>query len=253
MRVARKTYERVREAVDAASETRRYTKIFRRHAAYTMVHRDAYVANLKLIDDWSRRASLGKGCIVECGTWLGGMSFGMIDICPQVEEFHCFDSFAGLPEVSPLDGELPRQLQQQGKFVATNNHAGIEDFRRGLARFKPVVQAKVHVHKGWFEDTLPGFAPERPIDILRLDCDWYESVTLALETLFDRVATHGLIIIDDYMTWDGCTRAVHDFLSRRRATERIQQAWPGSVSYIVKDYAPMRPYFEKLLAGERNG
>jgi hypothetical protein len=40
-----------------------------------------------------------------------------------------------------------------------------------------------------------------------------------------------VIIIDDYATWDGCTRAVHDFLSARKAPEGIQTYPYGSVTY----------------------
>ena len=53
-----------------------------------------------------------------------------------------------------------------------------------------------------------------------------------LENLFDRVAAGGIIIIDDYHVWDGCSRAVHDFLSRRSATERIDCR--QNVCFIVK-------------------
>jgi hypothetical protein len=42
------------------------------------------------------------------------------------------------------------------------------------------------------------------------------------------------VIVDDYLVWDGCARAVHDFLSRRRARERIRQFRSGRVPYILK-------------------
>jgi O-methyltransferase len=248
MRVAKKAYKRARHAVRNARDDLRYGRTYDRHAAYTMIDRNAYIANLRLVENCMRANDLGRGCVVECGTWLGGMSFGLIDVCPQVQEFHCFDSFAGLPEVGPEDGELPRRLQQEGAFVAVNNYADLADFERGLSRFQPSTREKVHVHPGWFENTLVDFKPQRSIDVLRLDCDWYESITLALNTLFDFVSDQGLIIIDDYMTWDGCARAVHDFLSRRQASERIQQAWPGPVSYMIKGLSPMQDFFEKQLS-----
>lgn len=42
----------------------------------------------------------------------------------------------------------------------------------------------------------------------------------------------GLIIIDDYYAWDGCSRAVHDYLSRTRSLDRIEAG--GSMAFIVK-------------------
>ncbi len=85
---------------------------------------------------------------------------------------------------------------------------------------------------GWFDETLPCFEASDPIALLRLDGDWYESTMLCLEHLFDRVAVGGVVIIDDYFTWDGCSRAVHDFLSRRSATERIHSL--SDVCYMRK-------------------
>ena len=72
--------------------------------------------------------------------------------------------------------------------------------------------------KGWFEETLPTFVPPTSIAILRLDGDWYELTLLALEALFKYLAHDGIVIIDDYYAWDGCSLAVHDFLSRHHLT-----------------------------------
>ena len=55
---------------------------------------------------------------------------------------------------------------------------------------------------------------------------------ICLESLFDRVPEQGIIILDDYYAWDGCSRALHDFLSRRSATERIRSL--GDVCYLIK-------------------
>jgi hypothetical protein len=37
------------------------------------------------------------------------------------------------------------------------------------------------------------------------------------------VAKNGLVIIDDYYSWDGCSRAVHDYLSANSRVERIDK------------------------------
>jgi O-methyltransferase len=77
--------------------------------------------------------------------------------------------------------------------------------------------------KGWFDQTLPSFSPPGPIAILRLDGDWYESTLVVLEALFKHLAPGGIVIVDDYYAWDGCSRAVHDFFSRHQLTARITQ------------------------------
>ena len=54
-----------------------------------------------------------------------------------------------------------------------------------------------------------------PIAILRLDADWYESTKCALENLYDNVVSGGYIVIDDYMYWEGCRKAVDEFLAKK--------------------------------------
>ena len=41
--------------------------------------------------------------------------------------------------------------------------------------------------------------------------------------LVPRLAKGGVIIVDDYRVWDGCSRAVHDYLSETKSTLRIGQ------------------------------
>lgn len=93
-------------------------------------------------------------------------------------------------------------------------------------------EASFHLRKGWFTQTLPEFKPPAPIALLRLDADWYDSTMICLEALFNHVASGGLILLDDYYTWDGCSRALHDFLSNCAATERIMAV--GDVCYLIK-------------------
>ena len=65
--------------------------------------------------------------------------------------------------------------------------------------------------KGRVEDTLPGHAPER-IAILRLDTDWYESTRHEMVHLFPRLQEGGVLILDDYFTWQGSGVAVDEYL-----------------------------------------
>ncbi|MBK8174920.1 MAG: class I SAM-dependent methyltransferase [Rhodospirillales bacterium] len=242
-----KKRQRVADLCAMRREEKAFRAIYDKHADYTLVSAKAYIGNLRLIRAALRREALAEGCIVECGTWAGGMTFGMIDACPEIAEFHCFDSFEGLPPATEADGEVARASQDARAMEAGNVVASIEEFNRGLGRFDAATRAKVHVHKGWFQDTLPEFRPHRPIAVLRLDGDWYESTMVALDHLYDLVADQGLIILDDYISWDGCARAVHDFLSKRQGRERIQQAWPGPVSYMDKNWTPMDAFFRQRL------
>lgn len=77
----------------------------------------------------------------------------------------------------------------------------------------------VHYHVGWFQETLPVVGESiGPIAILRLDGDWYASTKVCLEYLFDEVVPGGIVIIDDYGAYEGCRRAVDEFLVSRNIT-----------------------------------
>ena len=149
--------------------------------------------------------------------------------------FYFFDSFEGLPPSEPIDGERALQWQQNTEAADyhDNNRADRSTFEtlvRGVARGNQ----NVHVRDGWFSETLQGFEPKSGIALARLDGDWYRSTLDCLERLFDQVLPGGLIIIDAYLVWDGCTRPVHDFLSARKAVEGVRQWRFGGVFHIVK-------------------
>lgn len=192
-----------------------------------MIPRDAYVDNLFL----ARKVRHIPGCVVECGVWRGGMSAGLVSVLGAQREYFLFDSFEGLPPAEEIDGKAALNWQQQKEAPTYfDNCSASPDFaecamtRSGVKSF--------HLVKGWFKDTLPGFTPPEPIALLRLDGDWYDSTIVCLELLFKYVAPGGLIVLDDYYAWDGCARALHDFLSRHSAVERIRNL--SNVCYLQK-------------------
>ena len=94
--------------------------------------------------------------------------------------------------------------------------------------------ANPEIHQGWFQTTVPQFARDAaPIALLRLDGDWYESTMTCLEHLFPLVVSGGVVIVDDYGTWDGCSRAVHRYLADNDRPESILRT-PANVAYLVK-------------------
>jgi hypothetical protein len=70
-----------------------------------------------------------------------------------------------------------------------------------------------------------------PIALLRMDADWYESTRCILENLASRLAPGGLILVDDYYTWDGCAQAVNEFAVERKW--KIRQSRIHGVCYIA--------------------
>ena len=51
------------------------------------------------------------------------------------------------------------------------------------------------------------------ISVLRLDTDWFESTSIELNVLYPVLETRGVLIIDDYGSWDGSRKAVDEYFS----------------------------------------
>jgi O-methyltransferase len=204
---------------------------FERFSEFTMIPRETYLANL----DLASQAREIPGCVVECGVWRGGMSAGMASVLGPDRKYFLFDSFEGLPPAQAVDGPaaIAWQSNPSGLRYYDNCSAPPDAARRamqlgGAKSFELV--------KGWFNATIPNFALPEPIALLRLDGDWYESTMTCLEHLFPKVAPQGIIILDDYYSWDGCSRALHDYLSKTQATERIASFHGGC--FLRKADAP---------------
>ena len=165
------------------------------------------------------------GALVECGVWKGG-AVGLMALAHMrkgqipTRHLHLFDSFEGLPEPeAEHDGDLidayangrtGGQLQSIGKCVGTLPE--VEELFTTI-RYP---ESLLHMHKGWFQTTVPQIAPTMgPIAVLRLDGDWYASTKVCLEHLFDNVVPGGFIILDDYGRWIGSKKATDEFAQQR--------------------------------------
>lgn len=220
-------YRSLRSIVGLEMNRRQYGRIYDEFKDYTMISRPDYIDNLNL----ARRVQDLPGCVVECGVWRGGMSAGLATVLGLKREYFLFDSFEGLPPAKDIDGDAALRWQKNtsGPNYHDNCSAG-EEFAKLAMTLSGA--ASFHLVKGWFDKTLPNFRPTQPIALLRLDADWYESTMVCLESLFDHVLPNGIIVLDDYYAWDGCSRAVHDFLSDRSATERIRSF--ENICYLKK-------------------
>jgi O-methyltransferase len=205
----------------------RYGRLRREFAEYTMIQQPAFRQNLEL-------AYLFRhvpGAVVECGVWRGGMSAALSKVVGKDRAYYLFDSFEGLPPPKQEDGEqaIAWSKSKSAAFFYDNCRADKEIAARAM-QLAGVKNATLV--KGWFDQTLPQFNFAEPIAILRLDGDWYDSTMCCLTHLYDKVTRGGVILIDDYLHWEGCSRAVHDFLSQRKSPEVIQCF--GEVAYLVK-------------------
>ena len=211
-------------------------------------------AGLWNLEQVARRLAVrgDAGAVVECGTWKGGAlaffarSFLRQGGDPQRCPLYGFDSFQGMPRMTAADGAgtsrwlYGREIDALepdllgGGLVGTGVNLASEAECRALLAATGYPMDKVHIVAGWFQDTLPAWR-ERigRIAVLRIDGDFYESTRVCLETLYDAVIPAGIVIIDDYGTFEGCRRATGEFLAKRRAAPELIPIDLGAV-YFVK-------------------
>lgn len=206
-----------------------HSSIYKKYSDYTMVPKKDYIDCMSLVSKFRNI----DGCVIECGVWRGGMIAGMAELLGKERQYYLFDSFEGLPDAKDIDGEgaLAWQADKESAGYYENCKAEMEWSQKAMQMSQASNTTFV---KGWFNDTIPSFQLKEPIAVLRLDGDWYDSTIVCLENLFPHVAKGGLIILDDYYAWDGCSRALHDYLSKYKLAERISTAYTSGCFLVKK-------------------
>lgn len=164
-----------------------------------------------------------EGDCVECGVWRGGSMAATAQILVQFDEMDrtlwMYDTFEGMSEPSEEDVDLRGQVARQ----LLDDQDRLDE--KSIWCFSPLNQVKQTMRKtgydgknmefvkGKVEDTLPTKTPEK-IALLRLDTDWYESTRCEMEYLFPLLVPGGVIIIDDYGHWEGCRRAIDEYVKK---------------------------------------
>jgi O-methyltransferase len=151
------------------------------------------------------------GSLVECGVWNGGSAGIMAVAVEDSRDVWLFDSWEGLPEPGEIDTSVTGIRREKGWDLGS-----IDNVKRLFFHKLSVDQSRVHVVKGWFEETLPVHRRKvGAIALLHLDGDWYASIKRCLEELYDQVSPGGYVAIDDYGYWKGCKQAVDEFITTR--------------------------------------
>ena len=138
-----------------------------------------------------------EGLTMEFGVYMGRTLRHIDKLRPNA---HGFDSFEGLPEA------------WKGRWVKGSF---------AVDRLPAVGTATLHV--GWFDDTLPAFLEDHPLDkvaFLHLDADLYSSTVTVLDLLRDRIQCGTVIVFDEYFNYPGWEdhehRAWMEFVAREQ-------------------------------------
>ncbi|MTH34661.1 class I SAM-dependent methyltransferase [Paracoccus limosus] len=171
---------------------------------------DFFNTHLYALPVFDSDEALIRHCLVQLGTSIRlPLEFGVFSgrtisaiaeaLGPDIAVYG-FDSFEGLPETW-------RAEFQQGHFARTE---------------LPEVPASVHLIKGWFNQTLPGFRDtvmgQGQTNFIHMDCDLYSSTRTVLEVLEHHIAPDAIIVFDEFFNYPGWEqheiRALTEFCDR---------------------------------------
>lgn len=180
------------------------------------------------------------GDFVECGVWKGGavgvMALANLKYGKYKRNLRLFDIFDDICEPDPLfDGNnstyefnklTGRKQQYSGKlssvkgvYQSLGGAGSLDENKKLLEETIGYPNDNIHYYQGWFQDTIPNTVGEiEKIAILRLDGDLYASIKVCINGLYDKLVKGGIIIIDDYGSYEGCRKAVDEFRSARGIT-----------------------------------
>jgi hypothetical protein len=155
------------------------------------------------------------GDLIEAGVWRGGMTIFMraVLMAYHVTDRNVWvaDSFDGLPAT---DRQHETFDWKRGDMATS-----LETVKDNFARYG-LLDEQVVFLKGFFAETLPK-APVRPLSILRVDADLYQSTMDVLRNLYSALSIGGYAIFDDYQNLPDCRRAIDEFRSEHGIREDI--------------------------------
>lgn len=170
--------------------------------------------------DYVERAGI-PGPIVECGVWRGGSMMAaamrLVQLGSTERDLFMFDLFdvTQIPRPGEYDVDLSGKPYADGYEEAIANPGIFASFPAeqvlDLVAGTGYPRERLHAIVGPVEETIPDHAPES-IALCRLDTDFYASTAHEMKHLFPRIASGGILIIDDYGEFPGCRKAVDEYL-----------------------------------------
>jgi hypothetical protein len=177
------------------------------------------------------------GTIVECGVFKGASlaRFAMFRELfgnPYSKKIIAFDTFGNFPPTLH-DPDKP----MRNKFI---EEAGSESI--SVDQMLQVLRHKrcdrfVELVAGDICETVPRYVEEHQqlrISLLNLDTDIYEPAVTILEHLYPRIERGGVLVLDDYGTFPGETRAVEEYF-RDRSIKIRKFPFCMTPCYLVKE------------------
>jgi hypothetical protein len=199
-----------------------FARAFEYENAFYLSSHPSRLAKAMAHYDLFRRTLDISGEIVECGVFKGTSlirlaTFWELFASPFSKRIIAFDTFASFP---PTGHAEDRPFLEHMVNAAGSESIGRDQLlevlqRKGLDR-------NIELVAGDILQTVPAYVschPELRISLLNLDTDTYEPARVILEHLWDRIVPGGILLLDDFATFPGETRAVEKFFGERPPPE----------------------------------
>ena len=163
------------------------------------------------------------GDFVECGTWRGGHGIVAKKIFERLKspkKVILFDTFTGMTKPSDADFNIITKDIAETKYKAKLRdaytdwaYASLSDVKRNFEAARLDLRGINFIEGDVCKTLLRENNVPSAISVLRLDTDWYESTSIELKVLYPILQKQGVLIVDDYGSWDGSRKAVDDYFS----------------------------------------
>tara|TARA_B110000263_G_C15301910_1_gene508409 strand:- start:856 stop:1518 length:663 start_codon:yes stop_codon:yes gene_type:complete len=176
------------------------------------------------------------GEIVECGVFKGAsyLRFAMFREIfgnPFSKKIVGFDTFGKFPETSYQEDKKARK-----QFIDSAGDNSISKDQLSKILDHKGINKNVDLIEGDITETVPAYVksnPELKISLLNLDTDIYEPAVSILEHLYPRITRGGILMLDDYGTHPGETKAVDEYFHNKEV-EIKKFSFTMTPCYIVK-------------------
>ncbi|MFV0633543.1 TylF/MycF/NovP-related O-methyltransferase [Demequina sp.] len=169
-------------------------------------------------------ASNVPGDIVEFGVALGGVTVALAVGSPS-RAVHGFDVFGRIPAPSARDGDVAKERFEviesgRSRGIRGDEYYGYMDDVLGTVRTNLATHGidpeggRVSLHQGLFDESWPGVVPQLDnVALAHVDCDWHDPVAYCLAAVAPLIPVGGIIVVDDYVTYEGARAATDAFIA----------------------------------------
>jgi hypothetical protein len=178
------------------------------------------------------------GAVVECGVFKGSSlaawaGFRSLMESPHGRRIVGFDTFNRFPAA---DESSDQAIVAEVERLAGLDCISVSQARRMLTWNGRYWDTNVELVAGDITSTAPDYIsrhPELKIALLMLDVDLYAPARTVLDEMAPHIVRGGILVIDNYGTFPGETRAADEFLSRNRSLSLTKPRFSSHLTLVT--------------------